>query len=306
MAQRKRTSELLHLRSLKDTTAHYDQDLLLRRATTGEAVAWLECLNECRAIHQAVNTNILRLQAQCRERLSRPIADRRAEQQMEAQVDALTQIVFARLVGDKAQQGTVPHALAQLEAAFIRSLSCPVATNAELNILRNVKSCVATETSAIYASVRHDLAQYRHALHKQKEKVQKLAEPERVLRKVISFDQKFDELLQDGFTQAQIDRILDDRQRALDEQNEVEHIVTQLEAIVDMSKDLNDMVIEQGTILDRVDHNVGLTLPRLHAAAVTLATTHPKPESYLKVKVCAMILSVVVFTAVVKKMASRS
>ena len=81
---------------------------------------------------------------------------------------------------------------------------------------------------------------------------------------------------------------------------EIQVIVTSLEEISEMFKDMSAMVLDQGTILDRIDYNIESTSMKVTEARVQLVKAEKiqKRSRYLYVIIvltCVFALIVVIF-----------
>lgn len=103
-----------------------------------------------------------------------------------------------------------------------------------------------------------------------------------------------------GFTGNQLMLVQKDTQILQQRDKEIQSIVTSLEDISEMFKDMGTMVLDQGTILDRIDYNIESTATKITEARVQLVKAEKiqKRSRYLYVIIvltCILALIVVLF-----------
>ncbi|KAI6646563.1 syntaxin-16 isoform d [Oopsacas minuta] len=103
-----------------------------------------------------------------------------------------------------------------------------------------------------------------------------------------------------GFTGNQLMLVQKDTQILQHRDKEIQSIVTSLEDISEMFKDMSTMVLDQGTILDRIDYNIESTATKISEAKVQLVKAEKiqKRSRYLYVIIvltCVLALIVVIF-----------
>ena len=103
-----------------------------------------------------------------------------------------------------------------------------------------------------------------------------------------------------GFTGNQLMLVQKDTQDLEQRNTDIQSIVTSLEEINEMFKDMGTMVLDQGTILDRIDYNIESTATKITEARVQLVKAEKiqKKSRYLYVIIvltCVLALIVVIF-----------
>lgn len=100
-----------------------------------------------------------------------------------------------------------------------------------------------------------------------------------------------------GFSAEQM-RIVDDTSALVDERDaEIVKIAQNIEELAGIFKELSAMVIDQGTILDRIDYNMEMTVEHTKEGLVELQKAEDHQKNNLSVK-CIIVLCVLIFIMV--------
>ena len=138
------------------------------------------------------------------------------------------------------------------------------ATDAELTILRNVKMCLANEVVRQTKIFSEKQRKYLRDVQNQKGVIAKgKDEKQKAVQDALARDAMEDGYRQQGMTQEQIDMIMMSREQVDERVREFEQIAQSIKTLHEMFQDLNALVIEQGTILDRIDENMRVTHTRV-------------------------------------------
>lgn len=183
----------------------------------------------------------------------------------------------------------------ELDSAYVENLDDDDATNAELSIIRNVKMCLISEITALSKTYRDNQRRYISDV-KKKANVRDLRAGGDLQRKAeenMKMDAEVDGYLQSGMCQEEIDSIMLNRQMADDRIKEFQKIYQSIAGLRDMFKDLNDLVIDQGTVLDRIDHNMNLTHQRVTEGVKELKQAQEIQQAGTY-KLCVMFLIVLI------------
>eukprot|EP01080_Neovahlkampfia_damariscottae_P003417 gene3417-5962_t len=107
-------------------------------------------------------------------------------------------------------------------------------------------------------------------------------------------EQLQDKIYTKGFTDEQMSQILQNEREILDRDRELKNILSSIIELKDMFQEFSNLVIEQGTILDRIDHNLDHTIDNVDDGTKNLV----KAESYQKCsKITLCMLFVVIAVA---------
>ncbi|KAJ3295486.1 hypothetical protein HK104_002625 [Borealophlyctis nickersoniae] len=103
-----------------------------------------------------------------------------------------------------------------------------------------------------------------------------------------------DEALDAVFTDAQLQQVQNNERAITQREKEINEIVKSLLGLAEIFKEIQTMVIDQGTVLDRIDYNIEQTNVHMEAGHKELLTA-AKIQDRTKAKLCIILLSIVVF-----------
>eukprot|EP00794_Sanderia_malayensis_P018962 gene18962-20868_t len=132
------------------------------------------------------------------------------------------------------------------------------AIKSEQIIVKNVVSYLASMVQDLSQNFKKAQSTYLKRLKNREETAQQFLNTG-ILDTQNSFldnDQDVDELYDKGFTTAQLHQVEQDSLMIDQREKEIQHIVKSIYDLNEIFKDLSVMIIDQGTILDRIDYNV--------------------------------------------------
>lgn len=112
-------------------------------------------------------------------------------------------------------------------------------------------------------------------------------------------------MLERGITQDQLDTIQMEEQIVNDQRAEFQSLYNSLKSLNEMFKDLHALVIEQGTILDRIDYNMTVTHERMKKAHQELKAA-AKHQDAGQFKLCILFIVVLIIGFTVALMVKLS
>lgn len=305
MASRDRTEEFLQLRGTRRQRKGNDKDSLLGGDSEMRPVpvmpAWVAKMEDVRGIERQISQKLQELETMHAGHLKVQFGVSRDEEKEERDIERTTNFLNKRFKDCEAM-------IKELDIVFKSELK-DGGTDAELSVLRNVKMCLINETTALSRVFRDTQRRYLRDLQKQKGVRQRWAggtERQKAIQEEMERDAAMNDYLSKGMTQDQIESIMINRRIVEDREKEFQDIYQSIKALHEMFKDLNALVIEQGTVLDRIDYNMNLTHERVTKARKELqkAAEHQKAGRF-KLLVLFLIVLIIGFTlALLFKIAS--
>ncbi|KAJ3031112.1 UNVERIFIED_CONTAM: hypothetical protein HDU68_006491 [Siphonaria sp. JEL0065] len=111
-------------------------------------------------------------------------------------------------------------------------------------------------------------------------------------------DEEEEEDLDAVFTDAQMTTIQNNERVISEREKEINEIVKSINGLAEIFKELQTMVIDQGTVLDRIDYNIENTATYMSEAHVQLEKASQYQEK-TKAKLCIIFLALLVFIVLV-------
>ena len=95
-----------------------------------------------------------------------------------------------------------------------------------------------------------------------------------------------------GLTPAQVSELALMERQASDREKEIIHIAQSVNELANLFKELNQLVIEQGTVLDRIDYNIESSLVKIKKGVVDLEDADKQSKKALTMK-CIILLAII-------------
>eukprot|EP01111_Echinosteliopsis_oligospora_P015882 TRINITY_DN642_c0_g2_i2.p1 TRINITY_DN642_c0_g2~~TRINITY_DN642_c0_g2_i2.p1 ORF type:complete len:307 (-),score=84.75 TRINITY_DN642_c0_g2_i2:101-1021(-) len=172
--------------------------------------------------------------------------------------------------------------------AYIKKLGMGEHLSAENEKMRsNIKCELARELQDLSTSFRNSQKNYLSALRVRQQKMGQYDILDKVQQNVDG-----------GFTQDQLTSLIGMEDRISDRERDVISIARSINELADVFSDLNLLVIDQGTILDRIDYNIEQTSVHVDAAVIELdkANTQSKKS---RTTMCILLLVILIVLALV-------
>ena len=96
-----------------------------------------------------------------------------------------------------------------------------------------------------------------------------------------------------GFTEGQLQELASSEQEVDERMQEIQRIAKSVAELAVLFKDLNTLVVEQGTILDRIDHNMEAAVQHVKKGLVEIETADEYSKKATPTK-CMLILMVMI------------
>ncbi|XP_070574996.1 syntaxin-16-like isoform X2 [Ptychodera flava] len=177
----------------------------------------------------------------------------------------------------------------------------------ERKVTKNIMSSLATSLQELSINFRKGQSAYLKRLKSREERAKQFFDtgmsPGSSL--MAEEDGLDDELYDRGFTESQMQMVAENTAMVEDREKEILHIVQSISDLNEIFRDLATMVVEQGTILDRIDYNIEKTATTVHQGLKQLQ----KAEKYQKKNrkmLIIMILAVVIIVLIIILIASKS
>lgn len=289
MATRDRTNEFMQYRASRPKRAETDELLAEEREMHRTYITplWVEKMDDVRSIEKKIEEQMEHLEKLRKSHLKVEFSSTRDEGQEEAAIDHAQDVIDSLF-----KQGE--KTIKELDVAYMKDLP-DGGTDAELNILRNVKMCLVNEINQVSKVYRESQRRYMMDIKKQQAVSQRWAggDRQKVVEQQLENDALMDQYLQKGMTQDQIETIMLNQQMADDRVKEFERIYTSIKSLHEMFKDMNALVIEQGAVLDRIDYNMTITHTRVQKARTELqkAAEYQKAGTF---KICVLFMIILI------------
>jgi syntaxin 16 len=293
MATRNITSRYIQLRrSIKGTTKHrsssFDhaisipEDVPLRDATSmgdDDPPIWVETLERVKDIETAIRSRMARLREMHTAHLKPQFG--KDEGREEREINVLTGEI-KQLFKDSGET---------IKQMVQRQGDLKHKTVDEQKLLQNVQLSLVTQMSDLSKVFGDEQRKYMSEVKKQKERAKKLVsfgsqspEEEEQERQ----EQMMQKYMEKGFTAEQIAALTVNEQMISERDLELQHIYSSIVDLHEVFKDLNALVIDQGTLLDRVDVNIEETKKQVTKANKELDKLNEsqKKNKFLMVVLC--------------------
>ena len=118
--------------------------------------------------------------------------------------------------------------------------------------------CLVNEVTKLSRVFRDAQRHYMKELQKQKNIRERWSggTRQKEIQERMERDAMMDSYIQRGFTQDQIETIILNQHTVEDRDREFQEIYASIKTIHEMFKDLHTLIMEQGTVLDRIDYNM--------------------------------------------------
>lgn len=108
----------------------------------------------------------------------------------------------------------------------------------------------------------------------------------------------FEDALNNGLTPQQLNELQLLNQQASEREKEIIKVAQSINELAILFKDLNMLIVEQGTVLDRIDYNIDQSLTKIKRGVVDLEAAEKQSRKALTMK-CIIILGIVLFVLLI-------
>ncbi|PWA76536.1 t-SNARE [Artemisia annua] len=150
-------------------------------------------------------------------------------------------------------------------------------TSEESNIRKNVQRSLATDLQSLSVELRKKQSTYLRRLRQQTEGPDGVdLEMNLNGKQSTRDDDEFDDL---GFNEHQMAKLKKSEAFTVEREQEIQQVVESVNELAQIMKDLSVLVIDQGTIVDRIDHNIQNVAASVDDGLKQLQKVVPNPSS---------------------------
>ncbi len=102
-----------------------------------------------------------------------------------------------------------------------------------------------------------------------------------------------------GLTDEQMEALANATTSVEDRDQEIQHIARSIEELAEVFKELNVLVVDQGTLLDRIDHNVDMTLDTVKEGVKHLESAEKSQKSARPMWCIAALMALIIIMIVI-------
>eukprot|EP01006_Ploeotia_vitrea_P010954 TRINITY_DN28_c0_g1_i1.p1 TRINITY_DN28_c0_g1~~TRINITY_DN28_c0_g1_i1.p1 ORF type:complete len:310 (-),score=30.79 TRINITY_DN28_c0_g1_i1:100-1029(-) len=302
MATRNRTVEFIQKRneSAGRHTVNVEEHSLHQRLTEPETPSsaqqggaefnssWFTVFDKVKLIQGRIRTDITKLQELHRRHLKPQF--NQDEAQEEAEIDRLTR-GLQRLFQAAEKAATA------LEVPQEKNNQSPD----ETKMLKNMRISLVTQITELSREFRDEQRKYMTELKRQKARVNALSSFGSRSPEEVQEDEQAElalEYMEKGFTQEQIQDMFHKKKLNQERDEDLARIYATIVDLHEMFKDLNALVIQQGSLVDRIDYNIDETATEVHQANKELVEAQKYQKKNTLTIVMLVLLGLIGFFAV--------
>ena len=214
---------------------------------------WVGCLERCRDLEATIRSRIERLHTEQHKSFSHKFSmDEDEEKEAARKAIDKQSSEIAKLLKElerMVKTGVKPSAEANPDEQRA-ALGCQKHLVTNLNVL--VNSFKDGQTLYAEQVKRHDA---------KAKKFQNLGTTE--VQERLEREDRIAEYMEMGYSQVEIQELLTLDQQAQEQNNEVQAILASVKELHEMFTEMNDLIMEQGTVLDRIDYNLTSAVKKL-------------------------------------------
>jgi len=281
---------------INDLNANDSQDALLKKEHSDDSMAvsvglehslppkWVEIVENIQKDIKSIKDNITMLEGLHAERLK--VSFEKDEAEQERDIDILTHEItrvmkkcensLKRIASIGNEKGTN---LPQQERVV------------RLNVMRNI----GVELQSLSQSFRKTQKDYITRLRGQEETGSDFFKDDSESKQPLSLD----EALERGLTQQQIQQLSHIERQASEREREIIHIAQSINDLATIFRELSVLVIEQGTILDRIDYNIEQARDKVAEGKKELIIADEYSKKARTIKCILLLLFIVIVLIVV-------
>ncbi|TPX39456.1 hypothetical protein SeMB42_g05871 [Synchytrium endobioticum] len=253
---------------------------------------WIDVVEEVEEVVERIRGKLSELEALHRKHLLPGFDDRIGEEQsIETLADSVTRMFHEcqRKIKRVSNESQATAATSKQTAIFSK----------------NIQTSLATKLQDLSHQFRRTQSQYLQKLRGRETRSKDIFSAAGVIDAAVdSGDDELDAV----FTDTQLSLISNHEREITEREKEINDIVKSINGLAEVFKEIQDMVIDQGTVLDRIDYNIEQTAVHMEDAHAQLQTG-AKYQKKAGAKLCIIALVLVIAVLIVAlyiKIRSRS
>ncbi|KAI8375288.1 t-SNARE [Choanephora cucurbitarum] len=242
---------------------------------------WVDIVDEVDEALDLIKDKITKLEGMHRKHLLPGFDDRTAD---EAAIEALTQEITSEFYRIKRE-------IQRIRVGVNDS-------DQEDRLARNIQTSLATKVQDVSSSFRKQQSTYLQKLQGQENRKADILGLETDLSNEAA-ELLLDEDVQVGFTESQL-AVMESNEAVIDQrEREVNQIAKSIHQLAEIFRDLQTLVIDQGSILDRIDYNIEQTNLQVKEAVVELDKGSRYQNKTRKRKLMLLLILVIMLLIVI-------
>ncbi|KAI8060136.1 t-SNARE [Gongronella butleri] len=240
---------------------------------------WVDIVDEVNDALETIKTKISKLDGMHRKHLLPGFDDRSSD---EAAIERLTSDITDEFYRIKREIQSI-----HVDGASVQQQDAQLA--------RNIQISLATKVQEVSTTFRKKQSTYLQKMQGQESRKADILGPGLSSE---AADLLLDEDAQVGFTETQL-AVLESNEAAIDQrEHEITQIAKSIHQLAEIFRDLQSMVIDQGTMLDRIDYNIEQTVVQVKDAVVQLDKGSRYQSKTRKRKLILLLILVILFLIV--------
>ncbi|PIK63041.1 putative syntaxin-16 isoform X3, partial [Apostichopus japonicus] len=175
-------------------------------------------------------------------------------------------------------------------------------SNQETKVAKNVMSSLATQVQDLSFKFRKSQSAYLKRMQGREERSKQFFDNHLNLREdsaIMTEENMEEDLIFDkGFTDTQVQAVDQNSQLIEQREREVSHIVQSISDLNEIFRDLANMVVEQGTVLDRIDYNVETTATKVEEGLHQLQKAQKYQKKNRKMLIIIILTIILIFLVI--------
>eukprot|EP00128_Syssomonas_multiformis_P014591 Colp12_sorted_trinity150504_noHs@15059 len=238
---------------------------------------WIDTVEEVQADVARIKTRIRELSQLHEKHVKRPNLDDNADE--EHTIEIMTQ--------------QITNMIKENEKKVKALTTDDGASQSQLKMCKNIKSALALEIQDISGNFRKIQASYLKGLRAREDRSKQFSFGDKSDYTFLD-DDVIDEYVEKGFTDEQMQQLHENEMAVSQREHEILQIAKSINELAEIFKQLSELIIDQGTVLDRIDFNIEQTLE-----SVTKGTEEVAKSEKLQGKTTKKLMIIILFLCVI-------